>query len=130
MFDIFSDVNFCSLPSDKLSPEARFLTLSAAITKQLHKARFNRIKNNVMFAAPHLSDLFQLATRHICLSFSTRFDFITATRQQSPLDGAFSSHLIDFLKLGGKSSLPYDGISSHVASAILIDAYPPNMHCV
>lgn len=130
LFDVFSDISFSQLPSDKLSSKAQFLTLHADISKQLHKARFNRIKHNLMFSAPHLSDLFKIATRHIGEPSPPRFDFIVAARQQNPLDGAFSSHLMEFLKTSGKATLPYDGIASHIASAIMIDAYPFGAHCL
>jgi hypothetical protein len=130
LLQVFSDVRLCRLPLDELSSEARFLSLSADILKQLYNTRFTRIKNGVMFSATHLSDLFKLATKNICLSPTDQFDFITTIRQQNPLDGAFSSHLIDFLRLSGKATLPYEGITSYIASAILMDAYLPRMHCL
>lgn len=130
LLEVFSDLRFCRLPSDELSSEARFLTLSADISKQLHSTRFDRTKDKLIFSATHLSELFKLATQQICLSPFDQFDFISATRQQNPLDGAFSSHITNFLKLSGKSTLPYNGIASHIASAILMDAYPPGMHCL
>ncbi|EKV13846.1 hypothetical protein PDIG_35900 [Penicillium digitatum PHI26] len=125
----FSDIRFCRLPSAELSSDARFLSHSADISRQLHDTRFTRIKHKFMFSATHLSDLFNLATREICFSPLREFDFVAATRQQNPLDGAFSSHLIDFLRLSGKATIPYDGIISHIASAILMDAYLPGMYC-
>jgi hypothetical protein len=130
LLQVFSDVRLCRLPSEELSSKARFLSLGADISKQLHNTRSTRIKNGVMFSAAHLSDLFKLATKNVCLFPTDQFDFITATRQQNPLDGAFSSHLIDFLRVSGKATLPYEGITSHIASAILMDAYPPGMHCL
>ncbi|KAJ5178966.1 hypothetical protein N7492_002176 [Penicillium capsulatum] len=81
-----------------------------------------------MFSATHLSELFRLAVENLCLSPLLQFDFIAATRQQNPLDGSFTSHLKEFLVLAGKSRAPYEAISSHIASAVLMDAYPPGMH--
>lgn len=130
LLEVFSDIRFCYLPSDELSSEARFLSLSTDISRQLYDTRFIRLKNQVMFSATHLTDIFKLATHKICVSPTEQFDFIAATREQNPLDGAFGSYLIDFLTLSGKATLPYDGIASHIASAILMDAYPPGMHCL
>jgi hypothetical protein len=124
LLQVFSDIRLYRLPSDELSSEARFLSLSANISKQLYNTRFTRIKNGVIFSTTYLSDLFKLATKNVCLSPTNQFDFITTIRQQNPLDRALSSYLIDFLRLSGKATLPYKGITSYIALAILIDAYP------
>ncbi|CAG8074119.1 unnamed protein product [Penicillium olsonii] len=126
---VFSDIRFCYLPSDELSSNARFLSLGADISRQLHDTRFTRLRHKLMFSAAHLGDLFKMATDQICRLPRQKFDFIASTRQQNLLDGAFNSHLVDFLKLSGKATIPYEGIVSHIASAILMDAYPPGMHC-
>ncbi|KAJ5928357.1 hypothetical protein N7466_007313 [Penicillium verhagenii] len=126
----FADIRFSRLPSDELK-SGRFLSLGADITRQLHEASFARVKENVLFSATHLCDLFKSAAESLCQSPSalTEFNFIAAARAQNPLDGSFTSHLKDFIILAGKSRLPYEGVSSHIASAILMDAYPPGMHC-
>lgn len=129
LYESFTEIRFCRLPSDELSSNAQFLSLRADISRQLHDARFARIQKQALFSATHLGDLFKLATENFCMSPLSQFDFIGATRQQNPLDGSFSSHLTEFLRLAGKSRIPYEGISSHIASAVLMDAYPPGMHC-
>jgi hypothetical protein len=129
LYESFTEIHFCRLPSDELSSGAQFLSLRADISRQLHDARFARIQKQVLFSATHLGKLFKLATETLCASPLSPFDFIAAARQQNPLDGSFSSHLAEFLELAGKSRIPYEGISSHIASAILMDAYPPGMHC-
>lgn len=128
-YETFADVRFCRLPSAELSPSARFLSLNAEVTRQLHDARFVRLQKHVLFSATHLSDMFTLATQNFCASPLTKFDFIAATRQANPLDGSFGSHLKEFLLLAGRSRIPYEGVSSQIASALLMDAYPPGMHC-
>lgn len=126
--EAFADIQFSYLPSSELA-SGRFLSLSADITRQLHDARFARLQEHALFSATHLSELFRSATENLCSSALTQFDFIAAARAQNPLDGSFTSHLREFLILAGKSRLPYEGVSSHIASAILMDAYPPGMHC-
>ncbi|KKZ60141.1 hypothetical protein EMCG_05063 [[Emmonsia] crescens] len=46
----------------------------------------------------------------------------------NPLNGSFVSHLLAFLKQGASLHLPYEAITSYVASVILMDAYPSTMH--
>ncbi|CAI7656425.1 unnamed protein product [Penicillium crustosum] len=124
----FADIRFCRLPSEGLSPSARFLCLGADISRQLHDARFVRLQNQSLFSATHLDELFRLAAENLCVSPLATFDFISASRQHNLLDGSFGSHLMEFLLLAGKSRIPYEGVSSHIASAILMDAFPPGMH--
>ena len=129
VFKLFSDIRFCRLPTDELSPSARFLSLGADISRQLHDMRFSRLKHKTLFSGLHLCDFFKSAVQNLGTAPMGRFDFVASARQQNPLDGCFSSHLIEFLRLGGKSRIPYEGMASHIASAILMDAYPPGMHC-
>lgn len=88
-----------------------------------------RIQNQVLFSATYLSELFKSATESLYVSPLTKFDFIAATRQQNQLDRLFSSHLTEFLVLASKSRIPYEGILSYIVSALLMDVYPPRMHC-
>ncbi|KAF7594879.1 hypothetical protein BBP40_007913 [Aspergillus hancockii] len=83
-YSTFGDIQISRLPAEKLSPDARYMTLRGELSRQLQHARANH--------------------------------------------GAFTSHLIDFLKLGNKTRAPYDEMASYIASAILMDAYPPGMH--
>ncbi|KAJ6008531.1 hypothetical protein N7540_012507 [Penicillium herquei] len=125
--DTFKAIGFSHLPSDELS-SGRFLSLGANITRQLHDARFIRNQKRALFSATHLNELFGLGIENLCQSPLNQFDFIARTRNQTPLDGSFNSHLKEFLALAGKSRITYEGVSSHIASAILLDAYPPGMH--
>jgi hypothetical protein len=130
LYQTFSDIRFCRLPSAELSSTARFLSLNAELSRRLHDARFVRLQKHVLFSATHLSDMFTLATQKFCASPLSKFDFIAATRQANPLDGSFGSHLKEFLLLAGRSRIPYEGVASQIASALLMDAYPPGMHCM
>jgi hypothetical protein len=128
VYETFKDIHFSQLPSDELSPEARFLSLGSTISRQLHDARFARLRHQALFSATHLNELFKLAVQNMTSTPLTSFDFVRSSREGNPVDGALGSHLISFLKLGGKSKIPYEGLASHIASAFLMDAYPPGMH--
>ena len=128
-YKTFAGIQISRLPSEELSPGARFLSLGADISRQLHDARFIRTRHSALFRASHLRKYFDIAFEGMPVSPLGPFDFVRSSRQQNPVDGAFGSHLNNFLLAGVKTSLPYDGITSHAASAILLDAYPPEMHC-
>lgn len=129
LYETFKDIRFSQLPSDELSPEARFLSLGSTISRQLHDARFVRLRHQALFSATHLNELFKLAVQNMSNTSLTSFNFVRSSREGNPVDGALGSHLISFLQLGGKTRIPYEGLASHIASAFLMDAYPPGMHC-
>ncbi|KAL5696107.1 hypothetical protein EMGR_006627 [Emarellia grisea] len=125
-FAAFGDVQVSRLPSEELSAESRFLGLGSEISQQLRNMRQIREHHRVLFSATHLDALFDLSLRHISADPFAPFNFVRATRQQNPLDRAFTSHLIHFLEVGKRA--PYDETAAYIASAILMDAYPPGMH--
>ncbi|OJD25537.1 hypothetical protein ACJ73_03090 [Blastomyces percursus] len=127
-FSSFVDVKISNLPSDELSPEARYLQLSTELLLELHDARRARETSRLMFSATHLNALFEDALRHTAQDILAPFDFIHSSRRGNPLDGSFVSHLSAFLRQGIRMHIAYEGLASYVASAILVDAYPPLMH--
>ncbi|KAA8642588.1 patatin-like phospholipase family protein [Aspergillus tanneri] len=126
-FAAFGDIKISRLLPEELSPDARYLPLGGDITQELRNMRFSRECHSALFTARHFQAFFEVALKQISTAPLSQFDFIRAARQQNPLDGAFSSHLINFLKIGNKTRAPYDEMASYIASAILMDAYPPGM---
>ncbi|KAL4929402.1 patatin-like phospholipase family protein [Aspergillus undulatus] len=122
----FGDVQVCRLPPGELSSEARYLGLRQEVSQQLRNMRLIREQRRVLFSATHLNAFFELSLRHFCAEPFVPFNYIQAARQWYPLDGAFTSHLINFLEAGKRA--PYDEVASYIASAILMDAYPVHMH--
>ncbi|KAE8148505.1 FabD/lysophospholipase-like protein [Aspergillus avenaceus] len=127
-FSTFGNIQISRLPAAELSPDARYVTLGGDISRQLCLARANRKYHHVLFSGRHLSAFFELALQHATTSLHLPFDFIRHARQKNPIDGALTSHLVNFMKLGNQTRAPYDQMASYIASTILIDAYPPGMH--
>ncbi|KAK6810683.1 hypothetical protein RU639_013502 [Aspergillus parasiticus] len=127
-FSAFGDIQISRLPPEELSPDARYMTLGGDISCQLQLAKNDRAHHRVLFSGKHLSAFFEAALHHTRTQLLLPFNFILAARQQNPIDGAFTSHLINFLRLGNQTRAPYDEMASYIASAILMDAYPPGMH--
>ncbi|KAL3428780.1 FabD/lysophospholipase-like protein [Aspergillus tetrazonus] len=126
-FEVFNDLEIFCLPPDGHSPDALFRGLGRELTYQLQNARAVRERHNSMFNATHLNGFFELALRHIP-HLPQPFDFVVSARQSRPLDGALVYHISRFTSAANKARLPYEGIASHIASAILMDAYPRGMH--
>ncbi|PYI07374.1 FabD/lysophospholipase-like protein [Aspergillus sclerotiicarbonarius CBS 121057] len=127
-FTVFGDIQITRLSGEELSPEARFMALGSDISHQLHNSKLCREHQQALFSAVHTNAFFELALQHISTDPLSSFDFIRASREGNPVDGSFISHLINFLEVGNKSRAPYDTMASYIASAILMDAYPPGMH--
>lgn len=124
LFDTFADIQtFRLLPSDD-----RFNQLERDLSSQLQTAQLWRERKRVDFSAIHLERLFQDALQHVGDGILLPFDYIQKSRCRTPLNGDFSSHLTTFLSLERRTSLPYEGLISHIASAVFMDAYPPDMH--
>lgn len=128
-FSAFRDIQVSSLPAEELSSDARYMTLCSDVSRQLRSSRVDRERYRSLFSAIHLSAFFELALHNFSASPFAPFDFIRSARDRNPLDGAFASHITSFLKVGSKTRTPYNEMASHIASAILMDAYPPGMHC-
>ncbi|KAL4744518.1 acyl transferase/acyl hydrolase/lysophospholipase [Aspergillus terricola var. indicus] len=113
-FEVFNDLEIFCLPPDGHSP---WRLIQRAV----------RERHNSMFNATHLNGFFELALRHIP-HLPQPFDFVFSARQSRPLDGAIVYHISRFTSAANKARLPYEGIASHIASTILMDAYPQGMH--
>ncbi|RAH87599.1 FabD/lysophospholipase-like protein [Aspergillus japonicus CBS 114.51] len=124
----FSDIQISRLSSEELSSDARHIPLARDVSRCLRDARQAREHHCMNFSAYHLSALFDSKLRQTTSILVRPYNYLTAAREQNPLDGAFTAHLTAFLTVGGKSRIPYDGLASYIASAILMDAYPPGMH--
>ncbi|EAS29515.2 uncharacterized protein CIMG_08261 [Coccidioides immitis RS] len=87
-------------------------------------AHITRQQYHCLFSALHLTELFQDAITHASNSTIDPFDFALATRKELETQQDKVDHLSIFLKLAMDNRLPYDAISSVVASS----GFPQNMN--
>ena len=128
MRDSFSTIDSFYLPGGHLSSLARYRRLKDIILKQTDEMRQIRISKHYLFSAVHISTLFSRALQHTVNSVNQPFSFIRASREGNEITEDYSDHLSTFFKLGARCEVPYSSLTSFVASSILMDAYPPNMH--
>ncbi|KAI9768255.1 MAG: hypothetical protein M1840_005085 [Geoglossum simile] len=112
----------------KVSSTARYLPLKGALLCEADTARQTRIGDRTMFSATHLRKFFERALRQIAKAPDDPFDFIWASREGNEVDSEFPFHLRTFLRLCLKYEVPLDSVVSFIASAILMDNFPPGMH--
>lgn len=126
--NFFFSIELLYLPEDYLSPLARYHRLKDTLLRQANEIRWLRISKHYLFSAVHMSRLFSQALQHTVDSVNQPFSFIRASREGNEITEDYSDHLLTFFKLGARCEVPYSSLISFVASSILMDAYPPNMH--
>jgi hypothetical protein len=65
---------------------------------------------------------------HVAKTFDKPFDLLAASRCGSGLQ-AHDPQITRFLDLGRRVGASTPSLMSHIAYTILLDAYPPGMHC-
>ena len=117
-------VRFAS--QDRVSPLARFSRFKAILRTELDRAIEKRREHKLYFSAPHFCHYLQRAVDAIHRPRDGPFDFIIESRALNTVSSALSQHLACFMQLA--QGLPHNYIAKFIASALLMDAYPPRMH--
>ncbi|EED22741.1 conserved hypothetical protein [Talaromyces stipitatus ATCC 10500] len=112
----------------ELSAVARFEPLRLKMRQELETARIVSEDRRLLFCATHLEALMQKAVKHAAQGSRQKFDIIAAARANNPVPQGIEYHLTNFLRLATQHGLPRTDIVTLVASALAVDAYPPNMH--
>jgi hypothetical protein len=102
--------------------------LEASLLRTYAVARADRASASILFSATHVSALFERALDHYSQDRSEPFDFIRASRFGNELTDETTLHIETLLNLCKVHEIPSVAACSLVASATLVDAYPPGMH--
>lgn len=111
-----------------LSPCARFEPLRTTIRDQLQAVRRIREERHLLLSAVHLTALSQAAIRALTKRPAATFDIILAAREGNSVDDTLGRHLTTFVTLAAQAGLSDPDVVSFIASALLLDGYPPGMH--
>lgn len=113
----------------ELSPSAVYEPLRRLILEEVQETRMELTQQHLLFSAFHLSALW---SQHIqlCLGdwYSDGLDCLLFARKYFPPKTAIVDCLTEYLSQARYFSCPPSEIHSFVASALLMDAYPPEMH--
>jgi hypothetical protein len=124
----FASIKVVVLPGEHLSPFVRHTKLRKKIAREIYLARRSRTAASAAFSGTHQSALFDSALNHVSHSIQETFDFVRAAREANQLGTNYSVHVGNFLSLTMAQAIPIEAVCSFIASSILMDAYPPNMH--
>ena len=127
--DFFSSITVLHLANERISSLARHRRLKELIQRQTDEMRHVKQTIGCLFSAVHLNCFFTAAAHHTAQTIIEPFDFLATSRQQNPVSTAYSEHLNEFLRLSRQRGLSHHTQSMFIASAMLLNAYPPGMHC-
>ncbi|KAH8587547.1 hypothetical protein B0O99DRAFT_641683, partial [Bisporella sp. PMI_857] len=101
--------------------------LRTRILQESQDVQSLRISARMAFSTQHLKSLFHSACIHFAKDIVTPFEFIKAARIENSIPGDFHLHLATLMKLS-KPPFLMVFVAPVIASALALDAYPPNMH--
>ncbi|KAJ5160980.1 uncharacterized protein N7482_007984 [Penicillium canariense] len=113
-----------------LSEPVIFEPLRCLIMDQLYEMNtIERTGHNVLFSAIHLNTLWN-ADLQLQENWQKKLDLdcLQIARGNFPKNIALSNCLVEFKKKMGTSRCPDSELHRFIASALLMDAYPPEMH--
>ena len=124
----FSAITLIRLADDCLSPLARHRRLKETIMRQADEVQQIRVKKRQLFSAIHMCKLYSQAVQHTVKTINQPFYFIVACREGNEISEDFDHHLVTFYRIGLQHSLSDHALTSSIASSVLMDSYPPDMH--
>ncbi|KAI2884981.1 hypothetical protein CBS63078_11296 [Aspergillus niger] len=112
----------------RLSGPALFAPLQRQVLDELQLSRTERLQRGLLFSAVHQAFLWHRSLPGLLHSAAHRVDCLLLSRERLPVSGAFSEGLTELLVQSRTLKCPIQEIYSFMASALLMDAYPPGMH--
>jgi hypothetical protein len=106
------------------------LPVKRILTHEANKVRECRSASRVLYTATHMKVFFVEALKDFAATPQGGFDFIAATRRGRRGPHKLTPHIQQFLSLATREGIDEPFLSSFVASALLMDGYPPGMHCM
>ena len=125
----FSDIRILSLeaPSKNLSNKSRHRELFEHLLNVSDQVREAKVRTQTLFSACHFAAFFHYALKHV-VAASEPFNFISASRIDNPVSSNLGEHLTDFLHNIKTPQKLLKFAIPMIASSLLQDAYPPDMH--
>lgn len=112
----------------ELSARSRFEPLRRALEREAEEARAARQDGCLLFSAAHLQSLFGKMLLHVSQQSGLPFDCIRACRPSGSKQGDTSEYLARFMTTVEEARISSHTVAAFVASAFVMDAYPPGMH--
>ncbi|KAL5364260.1 hypothetical protein BJX96DRAFT_178817 [Aspergillus floccosus] len=112
----------------QLSAVSRFAPLRQCLLQELDAAQAARSDAHLSFSAVHLDWMLRKALVHLAQRPQDPFDGLRASRPRGITNAGRTQALREFFCVAARASFSPRALAAFVASALLMDAYPPGMH--
>ncbi|KAL6722254.1 hypothetical protein ACLMJK_001361 [Lecanora helva] len=123
--EFFSSIIVLHLADEQISSFSRHRRLKELIRRQITGQRQLRQTRGCLYNALHLSHSFSEAVAHTACTIEQDFNFLLSVRKEFVNSTAF---LTNFQLLCARHCTTFEAMEIYIASALLLDAYPPGMH--
>jgi hypothetical protein len=124
----FFSIKVLKLASRSVSSLARHRRLREVLLDEIDSARDKRLQHRALFSACHMDYLWKHSLNHFCQSATEAFDFIQASRSSNPVSDSIQLHVWTFFDSAWKTGCSNVAMARFIATALIMDAYPPDMH--
>ena len=124
----YGSIGVFNLPTEQFSAESRFRHLKETLWRLKDEMLMLKQQLNCCFSLKHTARFFHQAVAHATSNPSEPFHFALESRRDFEVRSECTQHFATFLKLERQRKIHRDSLVSHVASCIIYDAYPPQMH--
>jgi hypothetical protein len=114
----------------KLRPSSasQFSALREVLAQEAQASRLARASSSALFSSTHLASFFEKALIRFYKRPEAPFNFIQASRDGNSVSRELRDHIDMLMSLCLENRLPESVPLTVIASAILLDSYPPDMH--
>ncbi|KAF2844109.1 hypothetical protein T440DRAFT_410816 [Plenodomus tracheiphilus IPT5] len=126
----FGTIRHVRLPANsrKTPLSHRYLTLKKTMLSSIEMVKSGRDASKRLYSAYHLNVFFESALRHVATCASPSFNFILATRRYNRIEDHLWTYLQDFVELCAANHATTEATLEFMASAFMLDSFPPGMH--
>lgn len=124
----FSHLSVHHLSINNQIREFRYLSLKDRLLNESDAIRAIRIEKRMHFIGKHFNALFDYAYDHFISNTNKQFNFVKASRLLNPASTDLKRHFFNFVNHFQVAQEINNFVLPVVASAILLDSFPPGMH--
>ncbi|PYH40086.1 uncharacterized protein BP01DRAFT_233530 [Aspergillus saccharolyticus JOP 1030-1] len=126
--EVFATPVFHRLSGKPLSNVSQHCSLKDDLFKLTDFSRRDRRQDCYLFSTTHMATFFELSLHHTSQAPQVPLDFIRIDKGRPEISQSHSYHLRNFLVLTKKRGWTTEAQAAIIASALLVDAYPPGSH--
>jgi hypothetical protein len=126
--DVFASLTVINLAGRPPSSAAQHGALKDALADETGASRLARADSSTLFSFAHTASFFQKALTRFAKRPESLFSFIRASRDDNEVNPELQHHICRFMSLCLEHKVPDSIPLPFIASALLLDSYPPDMH--